>query len=290
LTGIVWRLAALFAAVALSSAPPLRAEAPAATISPALPFTLVRGKILFAAQVDGHPVTALLDSGADFSVLDAGLVRAWGIAEGAAGAIASPGGKVSTQIVGPVQLKIADQVNVKLRMLSIDLKGASALVGQRIDMIVGGDLLRARAVKIGFAAGRLRFVPSGDAPYGFTPVPLTRARYAPLATIDVDGKPLTVLVDLGANADLSVSPEAWARIRPAGAITTDSAAGAVGGKLAVVGKGHLPRLRFGPYVERDVDVRIAPVSAHLTGKAEGSIGMAMLGRYELTLDIAANKL
>lgn len=253
-------------------------------------FALYHNKILFRAMIEGRAATILLDSGADFSVLDAQFAAASGLKGGKPGRLAATSGSIATRVLPRVNLEVPGRFTASLPMLAADLAPISALMGQRIDLILGGDILRQRAVAINFGQRQFRLLPSGFAPIGFSRVPVYTSRFASLAAVRIGSEKLMVQVDFGSGGDLRIAPEAWAKVKPPGTRVTDAVSNGANGRMMVESRAHLPHLQLGEYDEQQVDIRIAPMPAHLTGRADGILGLGVLARYDLVLDIGAGNL
>ncbi len=280
---------AILTGVVLSSLTVSSAIAYAAPTS-SVPFILYRNKIMFDALVEGRKASALLDSGADFSVVDSRFAAAAGLKGGKTVALAATSGNISTQIVPAVQLAIPGEFKATMPMLSADLSQASRLIGRPIDIIVGGDVMRKNALSLMFSRNRFDLVPSGAQPAGYTAIPLTRVNHTVLVPVMIGGKAIRAQVDFGSGSDLRISPEAWAQARPPGVRVTSTVSGAVNGRLASESKARIPELRIGRFVEHQADVRIAPMPRHLVGHADALLGLGVMARYDLLLDIPAGKL
>ena len=157
--------------------------------------------------------------------------------------------------VSAVKLEIPGQVSALLPMVAIDLSIISKILGEPIDFILGGDILRQRALSLDIAGRRLKLGPSGIAPSGYKGTPVKLIRSTPFFTVWIDGRPITALLDFGSNSDIDLTPEIWAKIEPAGAIISNSVNGDLAGNLVVVGKVRLAHMRIAEFDERDLDVR-----------------------------------
>jgi predicted aspartyl protease len=262
----------------------------AATTGRPVPFTLFRGKILFEASVAGRPVTVLLDNGADFSTIDSALVKSLGLPPGDAVNMASTSGNVSATMVKGVDLDIPGQFRSSNQMLSTDLAPFSKLLGRKLDMVLGGDVMRKLALGIDFQRRLFRFGRSGMTPAGLTAIPLHRAKFAAVATVQTDGKPLRLEVDLGFNGDVSLSPDAWTKVKPANVRLSDDVGAGANGALQPVVRARLPNLTLGGFKEHDLDVDVRSQPSSFEGQVDGLLGTATLERYDMVLDIGANTL
>lgn len=245
---------------------------------------------MFDVLVEGRDATAMLDSGATFTVLDAGFAEAAGLELGDSTAVGAAVGRVTAHKLPNVEFEIAGQLKGRMPMAAIDLSRASAMLGRKLDVIVGGELLRKSAVLVDFTAQTLRFLRPGWQPPGFTALPVHLDRHYPLIDVQVGGETLVALMDLGSNSEIMISPEAWSRVKPAGIRMSDGASSAVNGLIIVEGKATLPELRLADLTEKQVEVRIGGTPRHISPKAYAVIGLGILARYDMMLDIASGRL
>lgn len=255
-----------------------------------VPFLLFRGKILFQAKVAGRPVTALLDSGADFSMIDAALAKSLGLPPGDAVNIAGTSGNVPATMARGVDLDVPGQFRSINQMLAVDLAPASKLLGRKLDLVLGGDVMRKLSLGIDFRRRLFRFGRSGVKPAGFTAIPLQRAKFAAFATARSGGKPLRLEIDLGFNGDISLSPEAWAKVKPANTRISENVGAGANGSLQAIVQARLPDLAIATLDEPDVDVDVRTQPASFAGQVDGLLGTAILERYDMVLDVGANML
>jgi predicted aspartyl protease len=132
----------------------------AATVAPLadVPFDDDFGLIFFEASIDGsEPITLLLDTGFDVSVLDADVAARLGLQVFDSRTEAQPGGSVETGRLAPVSLAIGGLRIDGLVLTTVPLTGAVAFVGRRVDGILGHDVLERYVVDIDYPKRRLRF-------------------------------------------------------------------------------------------------------------------------------------
>lgn len=269
-----------------AQAPPsmaIRSETP-------VPFDLHHNKIMFDVLIEGREATAMLDSGATFTALDAGFAKAAGLELGNSAAVGAAVGRVTAHKLPSVEFEIAGHLKGRMPMAAIDLSRASAVLGRKLDVIVGGELLRKSAVLVDFSTQTLRFLRPGWRPPGFTALIVRLDRHYPLVDVQVGDETLVALLDLGSNGEIMVSPEAWSRIKPAGIRMSDGASSAVNGQIIVEGKATLPELRLAGLTEKQVEVRVGTTPRHISPKADALIGLGLLARYDMMLDIASGRL
>lgn len=252
---------------------------------------LVQEKILVEGVIAARPVTGIIDTGAEFSIIDISLAASLKLPIGRPTRIQTTGGALAAVCISAVSLEIPGQVRVELPMVAMDLNPVSIILGKSIDFILGGDLLRHCGLYLDIPKGRFRLGPSGLVPRGFTGTPVTLIRNTPFIVVEISGKPIPALLDLGSNGDIDLTPEIWEKIKPSGAIMSDSVNGDLAGNLSVVGKVRLADMQIAGFDERDLDVRIRPATTHLAICGVGAtVGLGIINRYSIVLDLPASRL
>lgn len=163
------------------------------------------------ATVAGQPVRALIDSGAQFSVIDRKLFQQLGqahtfdmplLAYGVGGGTQL--GKGVTLDIGLGALQIAN-----LRAAILDLGPLAGEAGLGSPLILGQDFLSQCLLDLDVEKRRLRFLPPGSAVPGHVlPVEVRRVGRALGTTITVEGAVIEAVIDTGASGLLSLSREA----------------------------------------------------------------------------------
>jgi predicted aspartyl protease len=161
--------------------------------------------------VEGTPVRALVDSGAQYSVIDRSLVERLGltdvfnipmVAYGVGGEAQVGRGTTLDVTVGAMRLN-------GLRAAILGLGPLAGADGLNAPLIIGQDVLRELVLELDTAGRRMRFraregwTPARD----LTPVAVTRAGKALQSGITVEGATVNAVVDTGASALLAVTRE-----------------------------------------------------------------------------------
>jgi predicted aspartyl protease len=185
-----------------------------ATASGWLPFTdPEQGVVIVEARVNGMPVSVLVDSGAQSSVIDIGLAERLGLPTAVAGPVI-----VAYGVSGGPQLGRAATLDLALGALTLkglraalfDLSGISAASGRLFSLILGQDALKALVADIDFPGDRLSLADPKrySLPTGARPATARLQGRELRVPITVEGAPLEVVLDTGASATLSLSAEA----------------------------------------------------------------------------------
>ena len=217
------------------------------------------------ATVNGRPVRALVDSGAQYSVIDAAFAAHLGLP----GAFAAPmiaygvGGKPQLGRGVSLDVAVGALALPALRAAVLDLGPISGAVGLSVPFVLGQDLLSEVLADIDFPGRRIRFVQPKACRPRPAPSPSRRAAEgrALLAQVRVEGAPLEPVLDTGASSALvlahDVAEEAGLlsgrEVRPARSMVLG---GVASGRMVTVST-----LAFGGEVLRDVPVHV-PAPAH----------------------------
>ncbi|CAN5452830.1 hypothetical protein BH10PSE1_BH10PSE1_07060 [soil metagenome] len=163
------------------------------------------------AVVGGRTVRALIDSGAQFSVIDKQLFASLGqphtfdmplLAYGVGGGAQL--GKGVTLEVGLGATRVEN-----LRAAILDLGPLASKDGLGTPLILGQDVLSQGLLDIDVEKRRLRLLPPGSATPGHVvPVEVRRVGKALGTTITVEGATIQAVIDTGASGLLSLSREA----------------------------------------------------------------------------------
>ena len=164
--------------------------------------------------VGGRPIRALIDSGAQYSVVDRSLVETLGlthrfdipmVAYGVGGqAQVGRGATLDVRIGGETGLRLDG-----LRAAILDLGPLASERGLGAPLILGQDVLRELVLELDTRQRRLklRARDGWTPPAALTPIAVTRAGKALQATITVEGATVDAVIDTGASAILAVTRE-----------------------------------------------------------------------------------
>jgi predicted aspartyl protease len=168
-------------------------------------FSIIAGSIYFSAQIDGRPVHAILDTGAQVSVVtpDAAPRSSGGQAR-----VSTDIGHSTASLSGPATVSIAGQQFQLARLIVAHLPFLEQ-TGAPVDIIVGQDVLDKSLIRLDFDHKELSFPPRQSAlDSEYAKVPLTR---------DVLGRPMIkfqfcdesqidAVLDTGSNSTILLSP------------------------------------------------------------------------------------
>lgn len=179
-----------------------------------LPYAEARATTpTLALRVNGQPVRALVDSGAQYSAVDRSLVQRLGltnlfdipmVAYGVGGGAQMGRGATLDVTIGAGD----DGLRLDgLRAAILDLGPLAGEAGLGAGLILGQDVLAELVLELDTQARRLRFAPRAGwtAPSALTALPVRRAGRALETAITVEGATLEAVVDTGASALLALT-------------------------------------------------------------------------------------
>ena len=187
---------------------------PTATFEPGqatgwLPWAVRRASVpTVRARIGGQEINALIDSGAQYSVIDRSLFAALGsprgfdlplVAYGVSGEPQMGKGAVLDVSVGPLRL-------TRLRTAILKLGPLASPDGLNTPLILGQDMLSGLRLSLDPDRRRLAFAApnAGPIPADVSPVPVTRRGKALVAVVTVEGAEIEAVVDTGASGLLSL--------------------------------------------------------------------------------------
>lgn len=146
---------------------------------------------------EARPLTLVLDTGAERTVLDSGVARALGLTPVPWGLLGTPAGLVEAATVRLPRLALGPHVRADVPVLVADLSTLGA--GDGVDGILGMDALAGPHVLIDFANGALSFPTDGVAavPEGVS-LPARASGARVVVDARIDGRDRALVLDTGA--------------------------------------------------------------------------------------------
>lgn len=252
--------------------------------------------VAVAATAGGGALGALVDSGAQTSVIDRAAAARLGVAAGA------PLPLLAYGVTGAPQIGRAAVADVALGALSLprlhlavlDLSPIVQATDGRVELVIGQDVLRRVAVDIDFPQARLALRPVGARPAG-TALSALSARLQGrelVARVQVEGHGVEAVVDTGSSSALALSERAARTAglldagRPARTETGVTFGGAGADRLVTADSLILPGRR--PL--RDVTVQVFPTPAGLGHVPDALLGVGAFLRDRVLLDLSRGEL
>ena len=243
--------------------------------------------------IAGRTVRALIDSGAQFSVIDSGLFDALGMTRSVDVPLVAYGVGGGAQMGRGTTLEIAlgDMRITGLRAAILELGPLAMRQGLSAPLILGQDVLGETVLELDTAAHRLRFHDRAAhrLPDDVLPVAVERARGALETEVTVEGARLQAVVDTGASAVLALGREmAVSAGLLDGRPTRQGRSIVLGGAIA----SELVRARtitIGDQLYRDVEIAIYADVA-LPGFPTALVGMAAFEGQRVMMDLGGGAL
>jgi predicted aspartyl protease len=257
-----------FAALALAAMSQLAA---------AEPLIYDSGRIFVRAAIKDVATEALLDSGAESSVVDPVLAKRAKLPPGLEADVKGSGGEAGARIVYGVTIS-AGGITVKDQLVVItDLAEVSKrLIKRPTELILGRELFDAAVVRVDIQGRVWGPLPPGAQPVG-TRLALTKHAGIEAVPVTVNGVPAHADLDLGNGSKVLVSKAMAAQLGLK--VVGQESGGGIGGKLTrdLV---RLDRLELAGRTFRDVDAAVDP----LDNAGELNIGTAILEHFIVTTD------
>lgn len=238
--------------------------------------------------VNGTASEALLDSGAEMTLVDPELAAEAGLAAFGADEVKGSGaGAQSVQFAEGVVIEAAGQT-LQIEVVAIlDLTDISErVVGQPVAIVLGRELFDAGRFELDVARGTLRQVSRDAVPTGVE-TQLADADGIKQIEVKIDGRSVMADFDLGNGNEVLLSrafAESAGLLDPARVIGTKEGGG-IGGPVerTIV---RIETLEIAGRVLADIPAAVGPAE----DGAKANIGLAELRRFRMTIDFPQNKL
>lgn len=253
------------------------------------------GLIEIEVAVNGAPIHAIVDSGAQFSAVDRTLADRLALPRSLAApmlAFGVSGGPTLTHTVR-LDLSLPGLAVPAVRAAALDLAPLAQVTGRAFALLIGRDVLRHVAVEADFPRRRARFLARG----AYAPPPDVRtlalkdSGRGPTLAVQVEGAaPIDVLVDTGAAGVLALSEktaQAAGLLAPGRAVSQAHSV-SLGG-LSLDRRVTARTVSVGGITLRDVDVQIYRPAANAPAPS-GLLGTGLLSRYRMALDLGGDQI
>lgn len=254
-------------------------------------------RIYIPAKVKGTAVKVLLDSGADFSVVDKGFADKAGIKYSGKGVASGAGGETDAYYAEALEMQIGAMTIDNRNVGVIDMSDVSRRLNIPLPFVLGEDVFNQLIVDIDFDKAEIAF----HDPDGFTPppgavvVPVTAGEGIRSVPISVEGHaPIQVDFDIGNGGNMSLDPGFWQtnrmlEDRPHAKVMAGAVGGAREETVAVVRKVTFAGVDF----ENVPATFVTPGEGrHRVGsdRQPGNIGLQLLSRFRVITDYPHDRL
>lgn len=244
------------------------------------PLAIYNGRLFIPAKVNGSPTEALLDSGAEATLLDKGFAASIRLPAGERVKLKGSGGEQEAEVVGGVMIEALGQRMEKLDAVVLDLSDLSTrLTKHPTPAIVGRELFDAARIRIDMAGLDVRAVSRDATPAG-RKLALTRRHGIEAMPVTIAGVSALADLDFGNGTAVLVSRVMADRLKlkPTGKVQGGGIGGSITRQTAV-----LPTLTVAGRTFRNVPVQIDP----LPNAGEVNIGTSILRHFIVTTDFKA---
>lgn len=245
------------------------------------PMKLRNNRPFVDIAVNGAKVSALLDSAAEATVLDAAFAEAVGLKGGAAATAKGSGGEVDMRLAQGVAISVAGIELRDLTVAIVDLSEVSVrLVKSPLPVILGREIFDAQRLSLDYLSGRLCRVSRDAAPKG-EKFALESARGLESFEVRVEGAQARADFDTG-NGSALLLGEDFARAHgflDDGREVRESRGGGIGGEI--LRKEIVVRsVSFGGRIFKDVSAALDP----LDNASPANVGTPLLKEFLITVD------
>lgn len=263
--------------------------------TPWMPMSPGIGLIDLAVVVNGTPLRAIVDSGAQMTAIDAGVARRLGLPRPLTAPMLAFGVSGQPDLAHSVTLNLdLPGLSVSaLRAAALDLASVTALSGRDFQVLIGRDLLQHLVIEADFPGARTRFLaPDGRAaPPDAIRLPLRRRGRSTVVAVRIEGsQPVDVAVDTGSSRLLALTETVANRL---GLL----APGRAQGSAPSVNLGGLSQnrivnarsIQLGALVLPSVDIQIYRPALG-AGGPDGLLGAGLFRQFRMVLDLGGETL
>jgi predicted aspartyl protease len=252
------------------------------------------GLIAFPARVGEAMVPAVVDSGAQFSAVDATLAQRLALPA------ATPIPMVAFGVSGAPSLTRAVTLDADmgafalkgLRAATLDLQPLTRFTRQPFSLLLGRDFLRAVTAEMDLPRGRAAFFAPGAwrPPADARPVPANSRPGGLMVAVQIEGaSPIEVMLDTGATGALALSQQVAAACGLLDGRPLRTGASVSLGGVGEDGIVTARQLLFAGQRLADVEVQIYRPAANAPAP-RGLLGLGVLQRFHTALDLAGGRL
>lgn len=244
---------------------------------------IVRGDRLYvAANVDGHPVEALLDSAAELSFIDRARAAEWKLGSAEAVTARGSGGEQDAGLIHNVTITALGVTLSGTTVGVTDLSDVGArLLGRRLDVILGHDLFAEARLAIDIEGGTITRQDRTAAVSG-AELPVSGHDGVDSIPVQIAGKTVQADFDLGNGGGPLISRGLVVSLglKPVGVEPGGGIGGAISAEIY-----YLPELELGGVHFPRLRARLDPHS----NAGALNIGVSVLRRFLITTDLGQRK-
>ncbi|MCW5760419.1 MAG: aspartyl protease family protein, partial [Phenylobacterium sp.] len=171
-----------------------------------------RGLAEIDVTVNGTPLRAVVDTGAQFSAIDRATAQRLNLPRTLAAPILAYGVTGRPTLTHTVGLDLAlPGLRVDgIHAAALDLAAIARVTARDFQLLIGRDVLNEVVFELDFVRSRARFGAPGQLirPGAASTIPIVRRHGAPLVEVKLDGHPLQLLLDTGASGSIALTEDA----------------------------------------------------------------------------------
>jgi len=267
-------------------------QAPSSSATTLRRHTATAGVATIAVKVNGISVRMLVDTAAQRSCLDTALVTKLGMKGESNAPVITPSVTGSVMQFHARTIEIASLHLQDVPMIAMDMGPMSSASGDRLDGILGTDLLKLFALKIDISKDLAEPLPLSEVPTHSIVVDLHEVDGLFYCAAKVQGVPMNLLLDTGTNLS-DLSSAAWDRVtaawEPRSVIRGIRSSGGRGEATLVL----VPSLTLADTQLHDVAMRVQPpmrAGLYANQDFDGLLGTNFLASYSAVLDLAHSRM
>lgn len=274
--------------------PPLRPRFANGRPTPWLPLPPRAGLVEVDVRVNGAPLRAVVDTGAQFSAIDRETAERLGLPRTFTAPMLAYGVTGRPQLTHTVSLDLAiPGLTVSgIHAAALDLATIARATARDFRLLIGRDLLDELVFEADFPRSRARFAPAGHGivrPGSAFVIPIARRGGAPMVPVTIDGHALHLLLDTGASGSIALTEDA---AREAGLLAPGRPvreARSVGlGGLSLDRVVRSSAVSVGAIAARAADIQIYAPGAHAPAPT-GLLGAGFLHSFHTVVDLPADR-
>ena len=241
------------------------------------PLIVDHGRLFINARINGVETEALLDSGAESSLIDPVLAREAKLGPGKPIRMKGSGGEQDVSIVSNVRIEALGQTIPAADVVVMDMTDLTRrLIKRPTRAIVGREVFDAAPIRIDLAKMDVRALSAEETPAG-TKLPLTEQGGIETVPVTLGNKKAQAVLDFGNGSGVMIGQELAAEmgLKPVGKMKGGGIGGEVERDVVVLPELTLAGMRF-----RNVEVSVDATSS----RAELNVGTPILKHFVVTTD------
>jgi len=241
------------------------------------PLIVDNGRLFITAKINGVETEALLDSGAEATLVDPVLAKEAKFGSGKPMQMKGSGGEQAVSVVSNVRIEALGQMIPATDVVVMDMSDLTTrLIKRPTRAIVGREVFDAAPIRIDLARGDVRALATTETPAG-TKLPLTTQGGIETVPVNLGKTKAQAVLDFGNGTGVMIGKElaAQMRLKPVGKMK----GGGIGGEIerdVVV----LPELTLAGRTFSNVQASVDETSS----RAELNVGTPILKHFVVTAD------